>query len=148
MVKFFIPSICPSFRCLDDIKNSINNSTMTKSILYRSINPLLSIHPVYIGCHSIPEYQRVIFTRLRLSSHYLRIETGRWPIPSVPREERLCPCNTGIQDESHMIECCNFTNHIRSQYRNINFSLKNILNDINESLACKILYELYSVYNF
>ena len=57
---------------------------------YREINPSLQVHDVYckeLGIH-IPEYLRVTFSRLRLSAHRLKIETGRWA--RLPREQRLC----------------------------------------------------------
>ena len=47
--------------------------------------------------------------RIRLSSHNLVIETGRWRKPSpIPRDERLCTtCNLGvIDDEVHFIYEC------------------------------------------
>ena len=45
------------------------------------------------------------FSRLRLSSHFMPIETGRWT--RTPRENRLCPnCNT-LGDERHYLYDCN-----------------------------------------
>ena len=51
----------------------------------------------------IPEFVRIYITRLRLSSHTLKIETGRWS--RIPRDSRLCDCQK-IQTESHIIEDC------------------------------------------
>ena len=65
------------------------------------------------GNEYVPEYLRVPFTRLRLSSHRLRIETGRWS--RIPRENRLCACGV-IQDEAHVIQVCPNVGHIRQRY--------------------------------
>jgi len=46
-------------------------------------------------------------TKIRVSSHRLTIETGRWEKPNViPRNERVCKeCNT-VEDEYHCVcEC-------------------------------------------
>ncbi len=48
-------------------------------------------------------------TRLRISNHKLRIETGRHK--NIPREERICQkCSLGkIEDEKHyLLECTKF----------------------------------------
>ena len=51
----------------------------------------------------MPDYLRITFTRFRLSSHRLRIEVGRWS--RTPRDQRLCFCGTGVQDEFHLFQC-------------------------------------------
>lgn len=40
---------------------------------------------------SLPLKVRRNFTKLRISSHRLAVETGRYSKPKTPREERLCP---------------------------------------------------------
>ena len=86
--------------------------------MYKMVNPSLSVHNVYKrgGNEYVPEYLRVSFTRLRLSSHRLRIETGRWS--RIPRENRLCACGVihNIQDEAHVIQVCPNVGHIRQRY--------------------------------
>ncbi len=57
------------------IKEYVTNSDSSRSVVYRELNPMLSLHPMY---HSaVCETYRVDTTRLRLSSHRLKIETGR-----------------------------------------------------------------------
>ena len=88
------------------IKETIQSSppSATKFQTYISLNPTLEVHPLYTDkLAAIPDYLRISFTRFRLSSHMLRIETGRWS--RTPREERLCPCGTDIQDEHHVFVC-------------------------------------------
>ena len=53
-------------------------------------------------------------TRLRLGSHYLRVETGRWA--RIPPERRTCSCQSGIQDELHVLLHCPLTQNLRIQY--------------------------------
>ncbi|MCG8429760.1 MAG: hypothetical protein MJA29_01100, partial [Candidatus Omnitrophica bacterium] len=58
--------------------------------------------------------QRVALTRFRISSHRLKIETGRYAKPIVPRENRFCDfCLVNnkncVQDEVHfLLECPKF----------------------------------------
>ena len=66
---------------------------------YLELNPNLTVHPLY-NANNIPEHCRISFTRIRLSSHYLKIETGRWS--RIPREERLCSC-CEVQSEIHVL---------------------------------------------
>ena len=85
----------------------------TKTDTYLRMNPGLILHNVYKDTGTlIRDYQRVSFTRLRLSAHRLRVETGRWT--RTPREARLCRCELGeIQDEEHVIFKCPLTKDIR-----------------------------------
>jgi hypothetical protein len=48
-------------------------------------------------------------TNLRLSSHPLLIEKGRYVIPKIKRENRLCSQCNQIEDEQHfLIHCTKF----------------------------------------
>ena len=71
-------------------------------------------------CVTGPHYEsdRVIFTRLRLSSHDLAIEKGRWS--RIPHENHLCPCGH-VQTEEHIVCYCNQTAHVCGQQLNVNF---------------------------
>ena len=73
----------------------------TKFMIYRSVmNVDLSVHPVYRKGCSVPDYQRVAFSRLRLTSHSLISEKGRWS--RTPSNKRVCPCDgRSVQDEHH-----------------------------------------------
>ena len=95
------------------LKNRIRNSDRTKFVTYRTINPTLDMHAVYSHRkreNFIDEYHRLSFSRLRLSSHNLKIETGRWS--RQPRELRLCVCGQ-VQDEMHVIQFCPLTERFR-----------------------------------
>jgi hypothetical protein len=85
---------------LSIMREKMNSSDQTKFLTYAILNPELKSHPVYKQRY--PKYLRIAFTRLRLSSHNLRIETGRWS--RIERERRLCTCGE-IQTEEHVSLC-------------------------------------------
>ena len=79
----------------------------TKLRLYLEMNPELSVHPLYSFNDSnvIEDNLRIAFTRVRLCSHRLRSETGRWS--RIPSDQRFCPHCEGphIQNEDHIFKC-------------------------------------------
>ena len=55
----------------------------------------------------LPKRLRVPLIKLRLSSHPLRIETGRYGRARIERNQRQCIlCNSGIEDEYHFVIKC------------------------------------------
>ena len=67
----------PNHHTIDNIKNNFDTEQGTRAVTYRDINPELSVHQVYtIKNKYIEEKKRITFTRLRVSSHRLKIETG------------------------------------------------------------------------
>ena len=68
------------------------------------INPELSVHPMYKN----PIGER------DTSSHRLKIETGRWS--RIPRDQRTCVCNEGVQTEEHVLTACPSVNDIKFKY--------------------------------
>ena len=102
---------------IESARNAIMNSTSTHRVTYRELNPELVKCEIYNSTANIPEYTRISCTRMRLSSHYLRIETGRWS--RIPRENRLCICGQ-IQTEQHVLMECIHTETIRQQFPVIN----------------------------
>ena len=77
---------------MNDLMRTVSTSDRTKSVLYCRLNPGLETHSVYISRTLTPEPYRVSFTRLRLTSHNLKSETGRWS--RIPADRRLCPFNS------------------------------------------------------
>ena len=55
-----------------------------------------------------------MFTRFRLSSHHLKIETGRWA--RIDAADPLCECGNGVQDESHVLFNCPKTGSVRERF--------------------------------
>ena len=94
--------------------------TESKLGVYKSINPNLKC---YIS-NTLPEFERVQITRYRTGSHNLLIEKGRYL--RIPRENRVCVCDTGIQSLNHVIFSCPLTKrlpgisifHLRNQCYN------------------------------
>ena len=80
--------------------------------MYCSVNPDLLVHPMYADI-TVPEFQRTVFMRLRLSAHSLRTETGRWAL--IPRENRLCGCGA-VQTEAHVLTLYPVSADLRSLY--------------------------------
>ena len=78
------------------------------------MNPELRVHDVYRSTKHIDERKRTVFTKFRLSSHSLKVGTGRWS--RNVHEERLCDCEGGVQDESHVVFDCEKTEEIRVKY--------------------------------
>ena len=65
-------------------------------------------------------------TRLRISAHRLKIETGRYI--KLDRSERLCDkCSAcAVEDEQHfLIECSNFNEYRNNLFQTVNFNNKN-----------------------
>ena len=90
------------------------NESGTKAVTYRTLNPELKLHPVYASAEYIDERARITFTRLRLSSHNLKIETGRWS--RIEREERLCECGLAVESEEHVLLECPKTEEVRRKF--------------------------------
>ena len=99
----------------------------TKYRTYATVlNPTLSLHPIYDTNIYIPDYQRVAFSRIRLMSHNLKIETGRWS--RTPPERRVCHCdNIQPQTEEHVLIYCPLTRNLRLNYPMLNFTDINFL---------------------
>ena len=81
----------------------------------------MDVHPIYTSNTFIPDYQRQSFSRIRLMSHNLKIETGRWS--RIPRERRVCRCdNSQLQTEAHVLIDCTLTHNIRHRHPALNFT--------------------------
>ena len=124
--------------CVENTKVGIRNATSTRKQTYIQMNPTLEVSSVYDGSTQVPEYARIAFTRMRLSSHKLKIETGRWA--RLPREARLCTCGA-IQTEEHVLLHCALTQSIRDTTPLVlnHTSVGQLLNDDKNCLEiCKL----------
>ena len=93
--------IDPSNQQVLSVGEKFRTQNTSKAITYRSINPELTVHKAHTAKEYIDERDRLSFTRFRLSSHHLKIETGRWA--RIEAENRVCDCGGGIQDEHHVL---------------------------------------------
>jgi hypothetical protein len=70
----------------------------------------------YLNILKIKKFRQE-FTRLRLSSHKLNIEVGRWHKPNpIPRNERLCTFCNRLEDEFHFLFECKLYTVLRKKY--------------------------------
>ena len=111
-----------STKCQADILNAVRSSDSTRRSSYRILNPDLDVSPVYGGI-VIPECNRIAFTRMRLGSHHLRYETGRWA--RIPAHERMCSCGA-VQTEKHVLLECEITREARESHTIPDCNITNI----------------------
>ena len=66
----------------------------------------------------LPYSLRCILSKIRLSCHPLRVQTGRYAPNRIARNERICLyCDSGdIEDEYHFICVCNKFSEVRKKY--------------------------------
>ena len=62
------------------------------------------------------KYLRVALTKMRLGSHNLMVERGRWEKPKKDFGNRLCDICNEIEDEFHVIFHCSRFIDLRNQY--------------------------------
>ena len=92
--------------------DELNNSTRADT--YR-LFANFELKP-YLNVISSTKFRKAL-SRIRLSSHRLEIEAGRWHKPQkIPRNERKCRhCNT-LEDEFHFLLECKTFSDLRKQY--------------------------------
>jgi hypothetical protein len=133
----------PSAAELDRKRTSVSESVSSRRLAYKSLNPELSIHSVY--SLRVPEMSRLSFTRVRLSSHRMRFETGRWA--RIPAEERLCDCGQ-VQNENHVLLVCRLTRPLRERFAVQASCFRELFNpEINApENVCKYCHELLKIF--
>ena len=123
--------------------------TASKFLTYRTeLNSALTVHKVYQTKEWIPDYKRQAFTRLRLMSHNLKVETGRRG--GIPVELRVCSCSENVvQTEAHVLLACPLTRDCRTKYDTLNYESINALLDTDENVGslCSYIYEVLKIYN-
>ena len=89
------------------LRNYINQQARSnhyKFMIYKTINP--NLKPLTSALLNKSYAQS--FIRLRVSSHYFPIETGRWT--RTKREDRICTTCNVLGDEEHYIYECEEVN--------------------------------------
>ena len=61
----------------------------------------------------VMEVERELITRYRTGSHSLAVERGRYS--SIPRENRVCVCEAGVQTVWHLFVECPLTREVIGQ---------------------------------
>mgnify|MGYP001551171155 CR=1 FL=1 len=147
-------SRCPAARYISSLEtfnpddetaamlNRVRQSTRTKFMTYvQSMNPLLTVHDMYLSLDA-KETHRLTATRVRLSSHNLAIERGRWS--RQPRDQRLCTCGA-VQDEVHVSAYCQSTQHIRTSHQQISdFTLPALFNVTPITVMLAVVHLLFN----
>ena len=134
---------------LEGVARTIRESVdATKFSNYCSrLNPGLSVSPVYTTEVYIPDYQRTSFTRLRVMSHRLKVETGRWS--RIPATQRVCDCDgASVQDEEHVLTACPRTQHLRQRYPRLTYtSAADVLGECTHLQdLCAYVHHILQVY--
>ena len=134
---------------MERLRVSVMESTSSRREAYKLMNPDLSLHFVYSPQSQVPEYCRTAFTRLRLQSHRLKIETGRWTRPVTPKELRQCVCKE-VQTEEHILLSCPLTAELRSndfftQYTDIG-SLFDCSDNESAIRVCKLCHSAINIF--
>lgn len=88
--------------------------TSTRANFYKHI-AIFQFQP-YLDKVNVRKFNQA-FSRLRMSSHRLEIESGRWVKPnSIPLEERKCAFCQVLEDEYHFVLECPAYKDLRKQY--------------------------------
>ncbi len=134
------PSQSTSF--LANLRSSIPQSDSSRRKTYVNLNPNLSVSSVLKG-PSVQEHHRIALTRIRLGSHHLRVETGRWA--RIPPENRLCQCGTGVQTEEHVMLHCPTSKQLREQF-GMHMNTLPELFELNEEMISNYCYHILKLY--
>lgn len=128
-------NVSNSIMSLNETRTRVRSNEGTRSKTYLYINPELSYSGIYSG--DIEEMDRLAATRVRLSSHKLAIETGRWA--RIAQEDRKCECSDEVQTEEHVLLRCRLTSNIRIKFnlQNIN-SIHVFFNEMDKKDVCSL----------
>ena len=126
-----VPNLCDYYMNLTD-NNSTSNINERKTRIETSEQTMCERYRTKIGLSHCPtlynscldDEKRTVITRWRLSSHKLKIETGRYTKPKTEVEYRLCKICFVVEDEHHAIYTCKAHRIIREKYKN-NLKLEN-----------------------
>ena len=89
---------------------------------------------------------RIAMTKLRVASHRLEVEVGRWARPNrVPVDERKCRHGNTLEDEFHFLLECSLYRELRIKYIKRYFwnrlnvvKLKELMTSTNKRIICNL----------
>ena len=145
ILKELIENSSPNFivESVAQWKEAVQSSESTRRSAYKNFNPLLSLSPVYFKTPEVPEHERIAFSRIRLSSHDLSFEKGRWS--RIPPNERLCPCGE-IQTDSHVLLHCNITQPIKDEVKIHIDSITRLFMNYETKTLCKFCSKILTAF--
>ena len=129
--------------------SDLNNSS--RALFYRTFSSF-EFQP-YLNTIVVPKF-RIALSKLRMSSHRLEIECGRWSKPNrVPLNERLCRHCGVLEDEYHFVIECKLYNNLRNQYLKqyfwkhpSNFKFTQLISDNNAETTKNLSMFIYKAF--
>jgi len=97
---------------IQKLYEDINSSSRAKTY---KLFANLKFQP-YLDILTITKYRKAT-SRLKMSSHRLQVESGRWHKPaSIPISERKCTICNKLEDEYHFMFECSLYTELRNKY--------------------------------
>lgn len=126
-------------------EESVNAATFNTYVA--DLNPSLSVLDAYSTDKYIPDIYRTSIARLRLMSHKLRVEMGRWH--PTPANLRTCLCDKiAAQTEEHVLMSCPLLDNCRNRYQILDF--RNVNSLMSEKVhvveLCKYVHDVRRIY--
>ena len=148
----YINEVMNNFDAVSDnnsVAHDILVSDRTRFKTYASINKNMVMHDIYSRVYNdrfVSETYRLAFTRMRTSSHKLRIETGRWTrgLVKLDREQRLCKCGEAVGDEAHALTQCKLTQNLRDSFGQI-ITYPDFLVNASSEKDFKFIYDVLKI---
>ena len=118
----------------------IREATTTRRTSYLAMNRELTLHEAYR--QQIREQHRIALTRLRLSSHHLSYERGRWS--RIPQESRMCECGE-VSSDHHVLLRCAITENARQSCAQLDYSTLHSLMNSEPSELAEYCHQIFQV---
>ena len=107
----------------------------------------------YLDCINVLKYSQA-FSKLRMSSHRLAIESGRWTRPNrIPIEQRICLICEKVEDECQFVIECILYQDLRKRYiapyfwkRPSMFKFVNLINTTNKNYLRRLSVFIYQAF--
>ena len=112
---------------------------------YYLINPQI-ISPVLYKQNTCLEFERLLITKHRSGSNNLKIQTGR--LRNIPRDSRICDCETALQTLEHVLCNCSLLEHARHLHNFLNSSMTGVMNTDDYSRLAAFLKSIEKALDF
>ena len=92
-----------------------NIHSSPRAFMYRNYGEIFGFKD-YLDVICVKKY-RIALSQLRMASHLLYVETGRWGRNRIERHLRICTlCKNDVEDEYHFTLSCSVYADLRKQY--------------------------------
>ena len=126
-------------------------SESSRATFYQAISDF-KLQP-YLNIVNVKQF-RIALAKLRVSSHRLEIEAGRWIKPNkTPRENRKCKHCNCLEDEFHFLFECTLFSNLRTTYfkpyyriHSSMFKTTELLNSENEADIKRLATYVYKAF--